>query len=113
MRLGSYRCQLAPGSRARAAYGADVVHERHRHRYEFNNKLGQQLVSRGLAITGRCPNRDLVEIVEVPDHPWFVGVQFHPELKSRPADPHPLFVAFVAAALAHQPAAQTDVPVRG
>jgi CTP synthase len=102
MRLGSYRCNLAQGSRVRAAYGVDVVHERHRHRYEFNNKLGAQLVSRGLAITGRCPNRDLVEIVEVPDHPWFVGVQFHPELKSRPESPHPLFTAFVGAALAHQ-----------
>ncbi len=115
MRLGSYRCQLAPGSRARAAYGADVVHERHRHRYEFNNKLGQQLVSRGLSITGRCPNRDLVEIVEVPDHPWFVGVQFHPELKSRPAEPHPLFVAFVGAALARHESARpgdTGIPAR-
>ncbi len=102
MRLGSYRCTLAAGSRAREAYGADVVHERHRHRYEFNNKLGAQLVSRGLAITGRCPNRDLVEIVEVPDHPWFVGVQFHPELNSRPEAPHPLFKAFVGAALAYR-----------
>jgi CTP synthase len=104
MRLGSYRCNLAPGSRARDAYGQDTVHERHRHRYEFNNRLGPQLVSRGLAVTGRCPNRDLVEIVEVPDHPWFVGVQFHPELKSRPAEPHPLFVAFVGAALVHRAA---------
>ncbi len=99
MRLGSYRCNIAPGSRAHEAYGADVAHERHRHRYEFNNKLGAQLVSRGLALTGRCPNRDLVEIIEVPDHPWFVGVQFHPELKSRPEAPHPLFRAFVGAAL--------------
>jgi CTP synthase len=115
MRLGSYRCNLAPGSRAHAAYGTDVVHERHRHRYEFNNKLGPALISRGLAITGRCPNRDLVEIVEVPDHPWFVGVQFHPELKSRPASPHPLFAAFVAAALAHHEASRpsgSGVPVR-
>jgi len=115
MRLGSYRCNLAPGSRAHAAYGTDVVHERHRHRYEFNNKLGPALISRGLAITGRCPNRDLVEIVELPDHPWFVGVQFHPELKSRPASPHPLFAAFVAAALAHQEAGRPNgsgVPVR-
>jgi CTP synthase len=99
MRLGSYRCNVAPGSRAHAAYGVDVVHERHRHRYEFNNRLGAALVSRGLALTGRCPNRDLVEIIEVPDHPWFLGVQFHPELKSRPEAPHPLFRAFVGAAL--------------
>jgi CTP synthase len=99
MRLGSYRCNLAAGSKARDAYGADTIYERHRHRYEFNNKLGPQLVSRGLAITGRCPNRDLVEIIEIPDHPWFVGVQFHPELKSRPMEPHPLFVGFVGAAL--------------
>ncbi|MEO6461878.1 MAG: CTP synthase, partial [Candidatus Eisenbacteria bacterium] len=103
MRLGAFRCLLVPGSKAHQAYGSDTVSERHRHRFEFNPKLGAQLVSRGLAITGKSPNnRDLVEIIEVPDHPWFVGVQFHPELKSRPADPHPLFVAFVGAALAHQ-----------
>ncbi|HEV8479462.1 MAG TPA: CTP synthase, partial [Candidatus Eisenbacteria bacterium] len=100
MRLGLYKCALAAGSRAREAYGADVVEERHRHRYEFNNKLGQNLVSRGLAITGRNPGRDLVEVVEIPEHPWFVGVQFHPELRSRPDRPHPLFIAFVEAALA-------------
>ena len=100
MRLGLYKCALAQGSRARDAYGADVVEERHRHRYEFNNKLGQSLVSRGLAVTGRNPGRDLVEVIELPEHPWFVGVQFHPELRSRPDRPHPLFVAFVEAALA-------------
>jgi CTP synthase len=103
MRLGAFRCHLAEGSRSRQAYGVETISERHRHRYEFNPRLGAQLVSRGLAITGKSPNnRDLVEIVEVPDHPWFVGVQFHPELKSRPADPHPLFAAFVGAALAHR-----------
>ncbi len=103
MRLGAFRCLLVPGSRAHQAYGADTVSERHRHRFEFNPKLGAQLASRGLAITGKSPNnRELVEIIEVPDHPWFVGVQFHPELKSRPAEPHPLFVAFVGAALAHR-----------
>ncbi len=111
MRLGSYRCNLAPGSKARVAYGADTIYERHRHRYEFNNKLGPQLVSRGLAVTGRCPNRDLVEIVEIPDHPWFVGVQFHPELKSRPMEPHPLFVGFVGAALSYREA-HTDASTR-
>jgi CTP synthase len=112
MRLGSYRCNVAASSRAREAYGADTVYERHRHRYEFNNKLGPQLVSRGLAVTGRCPNRDLVEIVEIPDHPWFVGVQFHPELKSRPMEPHPLFVGFVGAALAYREAHAADAPAR-
>ena len=104
MRLGSFRCALAPGSRARDAYGQDTVEERHRHRYEFNNKLGPGLVSRGLAVTGRNPGRDLVEVVEIPEHPWFVGVQFHPELRSRPESPHPLFVGFVGAALAHRQA---------
>ena len=74
-----------------------------RFRYEFNNKLGANLVSRGLAITGRNPGRDLVEVIEIPEHPWFVGVQFHPELRSRPEQPHPLFVAFVAAALDRPP----------
>jgi CTP synthase len=102
MRLGSYRCALAPGSRAQAAYGQDTVEERHRHRYEFNNKLGPSLVSRGLAVTGRNPGRDLVEVIEIPEHPWFVGVQYHPELRSRPESPHPLFVGFVGAALAHR-----------
>ncbi len=112
MRLGAFRCHLAAGSKAHAAYGLDVVSERHRHRFEFNPKLGPQLVSRGLAVTGKSPNnRDLVEIVEVPDHPWFVGVQFHPELKSRPAEPHPLFVAFVKAAL-DQRAARAGSPAR-
>jgi CTP synthase len=105
MRLGGYKCTLVPGSRAREAYGVDTVTERHRHRYEFNNKLGQNLVSRGLAITGRNPGRDLVEVVEIPEHPWFVGVQYHPELRSRPDQPHPLFLGFVGAALARRGAA--------
>ncbi|MDX1383991.1 MAG: CTP synthase [Thermoanaerobaculia bacterium] len=102
MRLGSYRCQLAEGSKAREAYGAEMVEERHRHRYEFANRFAPNLLSRGLAITGRNPGRDLVEVVEIPGHPWFVGVQYHPELKSRPMEPHPLFVAFVEAALRHR-----------
>ncbi len=117
MRLGSFRCHLVPGSKAQQAYGVETVSERHRHRFEFNPRLGIQLVSRGLAVTGKSPNnRDLVEIIEVPDHPWFVGVQFHPELKSRPAEPHPLFAAFVAAALAHRagrvPAAGAEAKAR-
>ena len=99
MRLGSYRCALKPGSLAARAYGRAEVEERHRHRYEFNNKYAAQLQSRGLVLSGRCVGRDLVEIIELPDHPWFLAVQFHPELKSRPYDPHPLFVDFVRAAL--------------
>jgi CTP synthase len=75
------------------------IEERHRHRYEFNNKYAAQLQSRGLRLSGKCVGRELVEIIELPDHPWFLAVQFHPELKSRPHEPHPLFVEFVGAAL--------------
>jgi CTP synthase len=99
MRLGSYRCALKPGSLAARAYGKDEVEERHRHRYELNNKYAAQLQSRGLVLSGKCVGRELVEIIELPGHPWFVAVQFHPELKSRPHEPHPLFVDFVRAAL--------------
>jgi CTP synthase len=99
MRLGSYRCALKPGSLAARAYGATEVEERHRHRFELANKYAPQLQSRGLVFSGRCVGRDLVEIVELPDHPWFLAVQFHPEFKSRPHAPHPLFVDFVRAAL--------------
>jgi CTP synthase len=99
MRLGSYRCALKPGSLAARAYGRTEVEERHRHRYEFNNKYAAQLQSRGLVFSGRCVGRDLIEIIELPDHPWFLATQFHPELKSRPYEPHPLFVDFVRAAL--------------
>ncbi len=99
MRLGSFRCQLKEGSLARHAYGKPEIEERHRHRYEFNNRFAAQLQSRGLVLSGKCVGRELVEIVELPDHPWFLSVQFHPELKSRPHDPHPLFVDFVRAAL--------------
>ena len=99
MRLGAYRCALRQGSLAARAYGRAEVEERHRHRFEFNNKHAAQLQSRGLVLSGKCVGRELVEIVELPDHPWFLGVQFHPELKSRPHDPHPLFKDFVRAAL--------------
>ena len=99
MRLGSYRCELKTGSLAARAYGKSEVEERHRHRYEFNNKYAAQLQSRGLVLSGRCVGRELVEIVELPDHPWYLAVQFHPELKSRPHEPHPLFVDFVRASL--------------
>ena len=100
MRLGSWPCELVPGSRAAAAYGCERVDERHRHRYEFNNDYREKLTAAGLALTGLSPDGRLVEIVELPGHPWFVGVQFHPELKSRPNRAHPLFREFIAAAKA-------------
>ncbi len=99
MRLGAYRCALREGSLAARAYGKPEVEERHRHRYEFNNRYAAQLQSRGLVLSGKCVGRELVEIIELPDHPWFLAVQFHPELKSRPHEPHPLFRDFVRAAL--------------
>ena len=99
MRLGAYKCALRDGSLAARAYGVSEVNERHRHRYEMNNKYAQQLTSRGLVLSGKCVGRELVEIVELPDHPWFLAVQFHPELRSRPHDPHPLFRDFVRASL--------------
>ncbi|WP_317854330.1 CTP synthase [Chakrabartyella piscis] len=99
MRLGAYPCQLADGSKSKAAYGTDLVQERHRHRFEFNNEFRDQLMAAGLQITGVSPDGRLVEIVELPEHPWFVAVQFHPEFKSRPNRPHPLFRDFVKAAL--------------
>ncbi len=108
MRLGAYRCALRDGSLAARAYGASEVEERHRHRYEFNNKYLAQLQSRGLVVSGKCVGRELVEIVELPDHPWFLAVQFHPELRSRPHQPHPLFVDFVRAALERRRARRGD-----
>lgn len=100
MRLGSWPCRLVEGSLAYNAYsGTDVIHERHRHRYEFNNKYREELEEAGLKITGLNEENDLVEIVEIQSHPWFVGVQFHPELKSTVENPHPLFKSFVKAAL--------------
>ena len=99
MRLGAYRCELREGSLAARAYGRSEVEERHRHRYELNQRHAAALQSRGLVLSGKCVGRELVEIVELPDHPWFLAVQFHPELRSRPHEPHPLFRDFVRAAL--------------
>lgn len=99
MRLGSYECALTPGTHAYKAYGKNSVRERHRHRYEVNNAYVGQLQRGGLTISGINPRRNLVEIVEIADHPWFVGVQFHPEFQSKPSAPHPLFAAFIGAAL--------------
>ena len=104
MRLGRYPCELAAGSRARAIYGADEVHERHRHRYEFNRDYEATLAEHGMVISGQSPDRRFVETIEVPDHPWFVAVQFHPEFRSKPLDPHPLFADFVRASQAHKTA---------
>ena len=97
MRLGSYACQLKPSSKAHALYGADVIHERHRHRYEFNCLFERSLTERGLEIVGRSLDGKFVEIIELPTHPWYIAVQFHPEFKSKPLEPHPLFAGFVDA----------------
>jgi CTP synthase len=102
MRLGAWPCKLEPGSFAAKAYGKLEISERHRHRYEFNREYEKILVAAGLRITGRTPDENYVEIVESPDHPWFLGCQFHPEFKSKPLEPHPLFAAFIGAALEHK-----------
>jgi CTP synthase len=101
MRLGAYPCRLVKDTFAYKAYGVEDISERHRHRYEFNNDFKVQLVEKGLVVSGTSPTGDLVEIIEIKDHPWFVGCQFHPEFKSRPMDPHPLFKDFIKAALAY------------
>src|SRR6185295_6615863 len=98
MRLGSYACDLAPGSLAERVYGASQIHERHRHRFEFNCLYEEPLKEQGMRVSGRSPNGQFVEIAELASHPWFLAVQFHPEFQSRPLRPHPLFAAFVAAA---------------
>lgn len=98
MRLGAYPCVLKPNTKAYRAYGKKEVYERHRHRYEFNDKYREIFIKKGAVFSGICPENNLVEIFEIKDHPWFVGCQFHPELKSKPHDPHPLFVHFIKAA---------------
>jgi CTP synthase len=97
MRLGSWPCRLADGSFAQRAYGAREIQERHRHRYEFNREYEEQLRAAGLRITGETPDNTYVEICEIADHPWYLGCQFHPEFKSKPMEPHPLFAAFIKA----------------
>jgi len=101
MRLGAYPCHLVPATRARAIYGADEISERHRHRYEVNINYRSALEDAGLRFSGLSPDGQLPEIVEIPNHPWFVGVQFHPELKSKPFEPHPLFASYIEAAMHH------------
>ena len=101
MRLGLYPCKIEPDSLAMKCYGTDLIQERHRHRYELNNEYRDQLEALGLVVSGTSPDGQLVEIIELPDHPWFVAVQFHPEFTSRPNRPHPLFEDFVKAAARH------------
>jgi CTP synthase len=102
MRLGAYNCAITPGSLANNIYGRDLIRERHRHRFEFNDSYKEQYEKAGMIASGINPDSDLTEIVEIPEHPWFVGVQFHPEYKSTVTNPHPLFVAFVKAAVTHK-----------
>jgi CTP synthase len=104
MRLGEYACQMTPGSLAERAYGARLIHERHRHRYEFNCLYEPALAEHGLKISGRSPDGKFVEIAELPGHPWYLAVQFHPEFKSKPTRPHPLFASFVEASYRHKTA---------
>ena len=99
MRLGAYPCVLSPDTHSKKAYGESFISERHRHRYEFNNKYRDLFVSKGLVIAGASPDKRIVEIIELKDHPFFVGVQFHPEFKSRPLAPHPLFKSFIASCI--------------
>ena len=102
MRLGQYPCELDIESTSYKVYGENRINERHRHRYEFNNEYRKQIAESGMRIAGTSPDSRLVEIVEVEDHPWYVAAQFHPELKSRPNKPHPLFSGFIEAALNHK-----------
>jgi len=99
MRLGLYPCKIAPDSRLYAIYQDVIIYERHRHRYEFNNAYRQQLAEKGLTFSGLSPDENLVEVIELADHPWYIGTQFHPEFKSRPNRPHPLFIDFIAASV--------------
>jgi CTP synthase len=102
MRLGNYPCVIARSTVAHEAYGQTEIKERHRHRFEFNNKYREKFREKGFVFSGLSPDGRLVEIGEIKDHPFFLGTQFHPEFKSRPTEPHPLFKAFVGAALKHQ-----------
>ena len=99
MRLGSFACKLSENTIARVAYGTEIIMERHRHRYEFNNAYRDSLSKCGMVLSGISPEENFVEIIELKDHPWFVATVFHPEFKSRPNNPHPLFTHFIKAAL--------------
>ncbi len=116
MRLGRYACELTPGSRAAEVYGTPLVHERHRHRFEFNCLYEPSLTENGMKVSGRSPDGKFVEIAELPAHPWFIAVQFHPEFQSKPLRPHPLFASFVEAAHRHKqgtPALQETLASQG
>ena len=102
MRLGSYPCVLQEGTKAHAIYGEAEISERHRHRYEFNNEYRDKIADAGMVFSGLSPDGTLVEVIELPDHPFFIASQFHPEFLSKPFAPHPLFQAFVDAAAAHR-----------
>ncbi len=108
MRLGAFDCKLVPETRAHAAFAADLISERHRHRYEVNNDYRRQLEAAGLVVSGTSPDGSLVEVIELADHPWFVGIQSHPEFKSKPTEAHPLFRDFIGAALAHRHGKKKD-----
>jgi CTP synthase len=113
MRLGNYLCKFDPKSKSRTIYGAKEVSERHRHRYEFNNAYRSELVGAGLRLAGLSPDEKLVEVIELDNHPFFIGSQFHPEYKSRPNRPHPLFHSFTQAAIAYRTAAtHTDTRLK-
>jgi CTP synthase len=113
MRLGAYTARLRAGSKAAQAYGATEISERHRHRWEVSNAYRDLLAEHGLRLSGQSPDGGLVEVIELPNHPWFIGCQFHPELKSRPTRPHPLFAGFIGAALRRRRATGTGKPVGG
>jgi CTP synthase len=114
MRLGAYTARLRPGSRAAQAYGVGEISERHRHRWEVSNAYRDVLAEYGLRLSGQSPDGGLVEVIELPEHAWFIGCQFHPELKSRPTRPHPLFAGFVGAALRRRQTRDgSAVPVSG
>jgi CTP synthase len=102
MRLGIYAAKLREASLARRLYGEELIYERHRHRYEVNNRYRKDLEAAGLRLSGTSPDDNLVEIIEIPSHPFFIASQFHPEFKSRPDNPHPLFAGFMEAAAAHR-----------
>jgi CTP synthase len=108
MRLGAYTARLRENSKAAQAYGTKEISERHRHRWEVNNAYRDVLAEHGMRLSGQSPDGGLVEMIELPNHPWFLGCQFHPELKSRPTRPHPLFVAFIGAALQHRAGGSSD-----
>ena len=106
MRLGQYPCRLNPNSKAYDAYQQSIIYERHRHRFEVNNIYRDELTNSGVLLCGVSPDNRIVEMVELTDHPWFIGCQFHPEFKSRPNRPHPLFRSFIGAAVDHQESKQ-------